>query len=240
MFSTVVAAVTESLSATLGYHPRYSAIFLPRVFNQSTKHAAMDAVFTSSDYDRDVRIGFHWQSACEPFDFFHRSERLGRAVGDCNEDGPESSIVVLEYEEGYLHASLVGVMFEWEGYASAYRRFCRECGASFQMEIGVEAHTRRIITFLSEFFKDVVFKDCAIDEVRAIVLAGGAPSEAFVGLENLVRQVENIDHVRILKDIDPGIVSALGAALWAVKVEKDSDNRFVGSSGMRREYHDEL
>jgi hypothetical protein len=131
MFCTAISTVTQNMSDALGYHPIYSSLFLPAIFNQSAMRAVHRAVFTAADDERVLKTGYGWQAACEVYQFFtppHCVEYLGRAQEECNDDGPHHSIIVLEYEESFVQASLVDLVFAWEGCGTSHQMFCRECG----------------------------------------------------------------------------------------------------------------
>lgn len=121
--------MTNSLAKQLGYMPDYAAVFLPPVFDSWIQVAAQEAVFPNGSDDAGIiNYGSSLNVACEGFDFLE-GEHIGRTPEECNdEDGPETMILVLEYEKDYLHAGLLEIYWEWELFPVNSEDICLECG----------------------------------------------------------------------------------------------------------------
>jgi hypothetical protein len=129
MFHDAFAFVTESLSEQLGHDPEFSSLFIPSVFQYKVRNAAVDAIFL--DADRSTKAGLARQAACYGFGFLD-CKNLGRTLKECNEDSPESSIVVLEYEKEYLYAFFMEVGFDLGTYYVHLKKFCKDCGEEYR------------------------------------------------------------------------------------------------------------
>lgn len=129
MLRKEVATMTNSLAKQLGYMPDYAAVFLPPVFDSWIQVAAQEAVFPNGSDDAGIiNYGSSLNVACEGFDFLE-GEHIGRTPEECNdEDGPETMILVLEYEKDYLHAGLLEIYWEWELFPVNSEDICLECG----------------------------------------------------------------------------------------------------------------
>jgi hypothetical protein len=81
------------------------------VFHYKIVKAVMNAIFQNSECT--IKAGPAREAACHGFGFVG-GRNLRRAPQECHEDGPENSILVLQYEKEYLYAFFLEVALSWE------------------------------------------------------------------------------------------------------------------------------
>lgn len=120
--------VNASLTAQLQHVPGYAAVYLPPIFDSDAARVAHDMVFPEdSDPYPASNYGSTMRVACYGFDFL-QCKQLGRSPEDCNDDGPETLILVLVYEEDYLHVGLADIYWEYDLITAGSQETCIECG----------------------------------------------------------------------------------------------------------------
>jgi hypothetical protein len=125
IFQYDIALVTENLRKQFGYEPEFSTVFLPSIFSDNVIAAAAGTLFPKTE--RITKAGPTQQAACLGFGFLD-GKNLGRPIEDCNSDGPESFVLLLEYENEYLYASFMSVVFELGTYYVRHKQLCKDCG----------------------------------------------------------------------------------------------------------------
>lgn len=127
LFQEAVLPLTEKLSDRLGHVPEYSAMFVPSVFDDTARNAAVHAVL--GDYiNRPFKAGRSRQATCQGYGFLE-GKNLGRPAEQCtDEESPLSLVIVLEQEKDFLYAWLMEVAFELGTCPTVQERFCRACG----------------------------------------------------------------------------------------------------------------
>jgi hypothetical protein len=125
MFEHDIQPITESLNIQLGHQPEYATVFLPAVFDTKTILAAKDAIYSNGTYGTMVAISR--KAACYGYGFLE-GKNLGRPISECNEDGPESLVLLFDYQKEYLYVWLMWVTFELGVYSANKEEFCRQCG----------------------------------------------------------------------------------------------------------------
>lgn len=117
--------IIHNLAHQLGHAPEFSAISLPSIFQQRSRQNVTYTIFDDAHYMWKTSLNSN--VVCWPYGFL-QCRNLEREYYECHEEGPESYVLVLEYEKEYLHASLVDVDFEVGVYSSNRERVCGECG----------------------------------------------------------------------------------------------------------------
>jgi hypothetical protein len=125
IFRNSIRPITESFRQRLGHNPEYASLFLPSIFNIPTTIAAREVIFENTTYT--TKSGGHRVAACWPYDFL-KGKNVGRPAHECNDDGPNNLIFVLEYEEEYMYAWLFFVEYELGVYQTWHTGFCKDCG----------------------------------------------------------------------------------------------------------------
>jgi hypothetical protein len=120
-----MAPMTEKLRQQLGYAPEYATLFMPSIFDYKTFNAASDAIYPDVPYV--TKRGPSRTAACFGYGFLE-GKNLGRPAEDCNEDGPPSFILLLEYESEYIYVWLMDVTYELGLYSVEQEMFCGDCG----------------------------------------------------------------------------------------------------------------
>lgn len=124
-----VESIIEGLTSQIGQEPEIATLFLPSVFDWKMRSAATDAIFSEAQHA--TVVGSTRRAACYGFDFL-QGKNLGRPISECNDSGPKSLVLLLEYEKEYLYAWLVEVEFELGVYSPEKDRICKECGEGYR------------------------------------------------------------------------------------------------------------
>lgn len=139
LFARSIQPITHDLRRQFQHDPEYSAIFMPSIFDYKSHQAALFAMFTDVEYA--YRTGSARTAACYGFGFLD-GKNLGRPIEECNEDGPQNLILLLEYEKEYLFAWLLDVAFElgtypvhYEGLFLDHGETQREVFGSYSLQI---------------------------------------------------------------------------------------------------------
>jgi len=125
MFEHAIGPLTSILNKQLGEPPEYASLFLPSIFDEQTRGAAFEAIIGDPEYA--TKAALVQNAACWPYGFLE-GKNLGRPPHECVADGPESSVLVLEDEEAYVHAWIVEVAFELGTYFVNQDKICKNCG----------------------------------------------------------------------------------------------------------------
>jgi hypothetical protein len=88
---------------------------MPSIFDYTTHIAASDAIYPDAPYV--TRTGASRTAAC-----------FGRLPQECNEDGPENFVLILEYEKESMYTWLMEVSFELGTYPVIKQKFCVDWG----------------------------------------------------------------------------------------------------------------
>jgi hypothetical protein len=99
VFEHDIQPIPKSLNNQLGYQPEYATVFLPAVFDSKRILAAKDAINSNDTYS--THAAWARKAACYGYDFLE-GKNLGRPMSECNEDGPESLVLLFEYQNEYL------------------------------------------------------------------------------------------------------------------------------------------
>jgi hypothetical protein len=126
MFHHLITPFINSLTKQLGHEPEFASIFLPSVFHSRVKSDAIHAIYSDIS-DRAIKAGPAPQAICHGYGFF-QGKHIRRSVDECNGNGPESFIFVLEYEEEYLYAWLMETDFEQEMHLERHEKLGIDCG----------------------------------------------------------------------------------------------------------------
>tara|TARA_R110002003_G_scaffold124_3_gene11221 strand:- start:59924 stop:60631 length:708 start_codon:yes stop_codon:yes gene_type:complete len=129
IFHDVMNTVTEKLSEQVGHAPEYAALFLPSIFDSNTQNAASDAIHGIPEYA--TKTAPSRQAACYGYGFLE-GRNLGRPQDECTGYGPESLVLLLEYEQEYIYAWLLEVTFELGTYYVNTEKICKGCGEIHQ------------------------------------------------------------------------------------------------------------
>jgi hypothetical protein len=124
MLNETMRPIVDNLTHQLGYAAEFSALSLPTIWRQYTRYGAVTAVF-GPDYV--TKLSSTHNATCWAYGFLE-GRNLGRALADCNEDGPENYVLVLEFEAEHMYAWLINVDFEIGKYFADRRKFCERCG----------------------------------------------------------------------------------------------------------------
>jgi hypothetical protein len=131
LFRQIISPINESLAKQLGHGPTYASLFLPSVFDDKIKDAAVTAVFGRDRLQTHFKNGATHAATSYAYPF-HECKYLHRAPEDCNWDGPENLILLLEYEEYYLHAFLKNMGYEPGASPVVRQELCKECGEKYR------------------------------------------------------------------------------------------------------------
>jgi len=114
-FRDAVAPVTETLTQQLGHAPYYSAVIVPSVFVSSVHFAANKALWDREE-GRELNRGSSCRIACYGLGFLE-GKHVNRAPKERSDNAPpETLILVLEYEEEYMHAALEIIFWDFKVY----------------------------------------------------------------------------------------------------------------------------
>lgn len=129
LLSREVDAVTADLTRQLAREPEYVVVTLPSLLEQQDIIAAGEAVFPAGSAPRGLLYqGSSLRVACGAFGFL-QGKHIKRALADRDDDnGPETMVLALEYEKGYLHAGLVAIYWEYELFPVYHKKICFACG----------------------------------------------------------------------------------------------------------------
>jgi len=131
LFRHIVDPITTDLNEQLEYEPTYATLFMPSVFHDDIIAAAGEAVFGRTSLERPIKYGPSHGATCHAYDFLG-CKHLNRAPGECNWDGPENLVLLLEYEKDYLYAFLKAVGFHLGTYSVTAQEICKGCGERFR------------------------------------------------------------------------------------------------------------
>jgi hypothetical protein len=129
IFHDAMNTVTEKLSEQVGHAPEYAALFLPSIFDSNTQNVASDAILGIPEYA--TKTAPSRQAACYGYGFLE-GRNLGRPQDECTGYGPESLVLLLEYEQEYIYAWLLEVTFELGTYYVNTEKICKGCGERHQ------------------------------------------------------------------------------------------------------------
>jgi hypothetical protein len=124
-----VGAMTAMLTRGSAATAEYAAVFVPSIFDGHVQDAAHEAVFPDgSDVYGFINQGPNLKVACEGFGFLE-CKQIRRRPEECNnDDGLETLILVLEYEEDYLRAGVVEILWEERMFPVNRQKTCVRCG----------------------------------------------------------------------------------------------------------------
>ncbi|KAF1848103.1 uncharacterized protein K460DRAFT_308018 [Cucurbitaria berberidis CBS 394.84] len=216
MFKHAIAPLTATLSQQLGHKPEYAALFLPSVLDDEIRRAGIDAIkedLPNLD-QRPIKWGPSHMAMCQGWEFLE-GKYLSRPLDQCNDDGPINLILVLEYEESYLWAYLKEVDWDARVFPTCLERFGKECGERYREDIGADAYHERVSNFVDDFVNNQALQGYNRDDIRAIVIAGEASTDAVTELGRIAHKAVETETVKVLSDIETSEVVAHGAAVWA-------------------------
>jgi hypothetical protein len=131
VFRQITSPIITSLKKRLGHDPMYATLFIPSIFNDETREAAVEAIFPVNLLKLATKYGATQVAAGHAYDFLG-CKRLNRALEECNDDGPPSLVLLLEYEKDYMCAFVKEVAF-WLGTCLvASKEICVECGERYR------------------------------------------------------------------------------------------------------------
>jgi hypothetical protein len=125
IFRNSISPITKTLREQLGYAPEFASLFVPSIFDVPTEIAAREVIFENVQYT--TRAGVSRIAACWPYGFLE-CKNVGRPAHECNDDGPDNLVFVLEYEEEYMYLWLFFVEYELDVYQTRHAAFCKDCG----------------------------------------------------------------------------------------------------------------
>jgi hypothetical protein len=131
MFRQIITPITTSLTKRESHKPIFATLFLPSIFDHDIRDVATDVVFEGAYLQQAAFVGSTQIAACNAYPFL-KGKHIGRAPEECNDHGPETLILLLEYEKDYLYAWVKDVAFELGTYPVTNSRICKECGERFR------------------------------------------------------------------------------------------------------------
>jgi hypothetical protein len=129
IFENDIQQITNSLNNQLGHRPEYATVFLPAIFDSETILAAKAAIYSNDTYS--TYAAWSRIAACYGYGFLEGKD-LGRPLSECHEDGPESLVLLFEYQKEYLYVWLMWVTFELGVHSVNKEQFCRDCGEDYR------------------------------------------------------------------------------------------------------------
>jgi hypothetical protein len=129
IFEESVSQIVKGLTRQVGQAPEIATLFLPSTFDWKTQSVAADAIFSNAKYA--TRAAPARTAACYGYGFL-QGRNLGRPITQCNDDGPTSLVLLLEYEKEYLYAWLVEVEFALGVYSAEKDYLCKDCGEEYR------------------------------------------------------------------------------------------------------------
>jgi hypothetical protein len=130
IITNTMRPITEALENQIGHVPEFSALILPAVLRRPAWNAASTVVFRDAAYIKKVSLTR--DAACWAHGFLD-DRNLGRMAEEYTERGPDSFVLVLEFQAEYMHAWLMDVAFELGTYSHDEETFCRECGENYRV-----------------------------------------------------------------------------------------------------------
>jgi hypothetical protein len=131
MFREITSPITASLKKRLGHDPTYATLFIPSIFDDEARDAAVEAVLSANHLETATKFGTTQVAAGHAYDFLG-CKHHNRAPEKCNIDGPVSLVLLLEYEKNYLYAFIKEVAFWLGTLPEAGREICVECGERYR------------------------------------------------------------------------------------------------------------
>jgi len=123
-----IRPLVDSLTEQLGYAAEFTALSLQSVVRRYFWSGVVAAVF-GPDYITKLRAT--QSAACHAYGFLE-GRILGRTPEECNEEGPENYVLVLEFEADYMYAWLMEVAFDLGNYATDRNKFCEMYGEKYR------------------------------------------------------------------------------------------------------------
>ena len=146
----------------------------------------------------------------------------------CNDDGVlDDLFMVLEYEKEYLQVSLLSPDVEYGVFPSVWEEASGEFGEGKrglarglkkEEEEDVEGGVREYIDGVVERLTAQQYHGSARNDIRKIVVMGGAPEAAIQRLGKIAVEAVNNTVAQLLEEIDGGVVAVYGAALFARRI----------------------
>ncbi|RYP05936.1 hypothetical protein DL765_009677 [Monosporascus sp. GIB2] len=196
-----------------------TSISIPQHFNTSMSGAVLDVALELErgivvpwqirHYYNAVRLAYHLNS-CEGFSM---------DTSTCDiEDGPHL-VFFIDYNDAYLELCVadVGEFI----FSDVTKKTFRDIGAGrLAVPSGqdIESYWRIVRAEVQDFVQDYFLEpdsNAYIEDVRAIVLSGDAPPEAFHNIRDIVVGILPGQVDKIRDTIDPLYAGAVGAAEWA-------------------------
>ncbi|KAF1996600.1 hypothetical protein P154DRAFT_607990 [Amniculicola lignicola CBS 123094] len=171
----------------------YASLFLPQLFNQSTRGAATFGAFPRgqcSKKDGFKKIGNTANAACYAYNL-DRCERY-LTPQECTTGDPQTFPIIRD--------SLNKDLGEYSG-------------MSLRVSKGTEAYLKELQTFISTFIQEWGTGERGV--TMAIVAMGEASPEAFSELLDITYTALGNNGATVYNTIDPSLVAAYGAALYA-------------------------
>ncbi|KAF1839802.1 hypothetical protein BDW02DRAFT_10970 [Decorospora gaudefroyi] len=209
-----LAPLTATLTEKLGHTPIYVSLFLPSVFKSQKHYAHVRALYDNETMHLNHMTRHQAASVamCSCWGFAN-----GKDIGGGWWDpGTQDQILVLEYEQDYLLASLHDLEWSMPFFAD-FEHFSRECGERYHEQQGdTETYTERLTTFVNDYLDSHDPKWFGREKIRAIVVAGEASPHAISTLADIARKAVGTDTVQVRTNTSfPQAVVARGAAAWA-------------------------
>lgn len=248
LFTTTIDSVYTELTQQIGHTPEISSVWIPPVFGTRFRDVLHNAAYklTQGDFVEYTHTsGCPVKAACWAYDFLS-GKHLNRTAEQCQDLGPYSAILALEYEEEYLHVWWVEPRFERHDYGHRKGKMSKELGAKHR---GKNTYQERVAAFLTAFVDENLSTENKAtyestftrEDIRAIFVFGDAAPAAVDELRSIARDVVGTDIVKVLDEFKASEVVARGAAAWSRWTDDNPDGWWVSNvPRMRAELEEAL
>lgn len=123
--SEVFRDAIHSVTRHLPPESKYFGAYIPSMIPLVTIETGSNPLFPEDELPSGG--GYSWRAAEYAYEFL-QCKNLDRNPEECDEEGPMSMFIYLEYEKDSLYAWLMFVDWDLGGYNALHKQLCRECG----------------------------------------------------------------------------------------------------------------
>ncbi|KAF2003725.1 hypothetical protein P154DRAFT_572908 [Amniculicola lignicola CBS 123094] len=220
IIKTAINGVMEDLRTELRLKseigPNLAALYIPKFFNNSIAIAFSAATFPNdrlSKRDGFKRAGQSQQAACYAYGL-DQCNVLGDPEECATHDPtPHGLAFVIEFEEAYIHLHTLESLPQAQAFPTLRNIYNNTLGeVSGLKAFSAEVYRQKLHDFIKNFVAEMPQVDR--ESIKAIVGMGGASPEAITELLE-VAQIAVGNGAKVYNTIDPSVVAAHGAALYA-------------------------
>ncbi|KAH7135679.1 hypothetical protein B0J11DRAFT_564986 [Dendryphion nanum] len=222
--TSILREVIDSANQKFEMKSDYGGLFVPTCFNSSSLEAASKSMFVDVEKwaSVPVKIGYVAPAACLAYGL-DRCENLGRTHEECTgKHESENYILFIEYEEEYMHLSIISAEYEWGSFPSVTEKLTQVFGTrgseDIRKRVGPDSFRQQLLDYIRDFIDTSISgreEYLQRKDIRAIIVSGDATVHRITEIQETAKQAVGNGAVKVLDSILSSEVVAYGAAIYA-------------------------